>query len=424
MRDSSVSVPGFLFLSFFRPFVITPVLIFSLMAGNAYGPIDGTLLAALGATISTLSFYLFGKVIGRKIVNPWLSANLPQTLRFLRSQDFKLIILFRMVPLAPFDLFSFLFGLFDFRVKMVFVATFVGYLPQAYILTQLADPDVSFSAMMSSMFQILVVLYILPVLIFEYRSRRRGRSIFRRLGAMWQEIRREIVVNNQIRRHFVHDPKKTPVLLLYGFFSSRRALVILERMLKKKGYEVISFNLGGILGVFFTRGVVDSAHFIDYKIKRQIDRHKLEKIHIVAHSKGGLVALWYLLKCGGSKYCDKLVTMGSPFGGSIWTWAALVTPIGLLFRDVWEMRPGSELIREIDEARIPSNLHIYNLYSNRDWIAHGRKGILQEGRYNPQITPIPMHSITHFQFLSSKEAVETISEIIGPPENEASSSAA
>src|SRR5690606_28785673 len=148
----------------------------------------------------------------------------------------------------------------------------------------------------------------LPLLAFEFISRKKGTSLWQMTRAMYREITYEVHTNNEIVKRTEFDPTKTPVLLLYGFFSSRRAVTVLERMLTARGHQVFSFNLGGLFGTFFTRDILETANFIDYKIKRQIERHGFKKIHIVAHSKGGMVALWWALKLGGVKYCDKIVT--------------------------------------------------------------------------------------------------------------------
>lgn len=415
LTDKNLSIVDFFLLSMWRPFILTPLPVFSLMSGNLFGASLGTFVAAVGATLSCLPMYFLAKLVGNKMVSPWLNSNLPQTLKFLKSQDWKIILACRLIPVLPFDLLTFIFGLMNFRGKYVLVMTFLGILPECLVFAKIATPS---STTLGSTIVTLVVICsccLLPGLIIEYRSRKRGSSLWTQTKAMWQELKAEIKLNNEIVKRHQHDPQKTPILLLYGFFSSRRSLTALEKRLYKHGYEVISFNLGGLFGVFFTRSITDTARYIDYKLKRQFKRNKFNKIKIVAHSKGGLVALWWLLKLGGSKYCDRVITMGTPFKGSVLTWLALVTPLGFIFKDVWQMRPGSVFLKNLQSFKIPDNLTIYNIYSKNDRVATDQNAVFTSIQNSSQIVPIPMHSISHFEFLYRKDVGDSLVNLLGSP---------
>lgn len=408
--------PGyFLLLSVIRPFIVTPVSVFSYMAGHTFGPALGALLTAIGTTLSAIVVFGIGKVIGKKLVNPWLSANLPQTLKFIRSQDWKIIFGLRLIPFLPFDLLSLVFGVVDFRFKYFVIATFLGSLPEAYLLANFGAPDSTLLASTVSAIGIILVCFVLPAVVFEVISRKKGSSLWIRLKAMWRELVYEINRNNSIVKRNPLSGKKIPVLLLYGFFSSRRALTVIERQLGAKGYEVLSFNLGGLLGVFFTKGITDTAEFIDYKLKRQFARHQFDQVHIVAHSKGGLVALWWLLKLGGSQYCKKVITMGTPFAGTNLTWLALVTPLGFMWKDVWQMRPNSDFLKVLHRCDVPEDVDIYCFYSHKDSIATGDTGRFKPRAPAKNIHPVPMHHVSHFEFLYRRTVGDTIAQILGPP---------
>ena len=416
MREQDLSTGAFFFLAFFRPFVFTPALMFAMMAGNQFGPVAGAFISAISSVISCLGVYVLAKLVGKRLVNPWLRSNLPQTLTFLRSQDWKIVLASRLLPFLPFDLMTFIFGLADFRFKWVVLFTFLGFLPEAYVFAKLGEPDATVLESTIVTLTFIAGFCLLPGFVIEFISRKKGTSLWARLQAMWKEIHQEIRLNNEIVKRHQHDPDKIPVLLLYGFFSSRRSLTVLERILTSRGYEVISFNLGGLLGVFFTRSIVETAQFIDYKLKRQFNRHQFDSIHIVGHSKGGFVALWWLLHLGGWKHCSKLVTLGTPFKGSSLTWLALVTPVGLLFRDMWQMRPGSLFLRTLRKTEIPPDVRIYNLYSNRDRVARGENGVFKtKTAGQSQIIPVPMHHVSHFEFLYRRDVGDALARILGSP---------
>ena len=373
----------FLLLSFFRPFLLAPASMFFMMASNTYGVFAGILIGSASAILSSVLLFLLGKQLGRKLIHPWLDTNLPQTLTFAKTQDWKILLIARLVHILPFDLITFCAGVVDFRFRSLVVATIISVIPEIAILSLLNWDLFPLDLGYFSAVGILGSICLIPLFITEYFKRKQGNSLWFRLGAMYKELQREVRLNNRIIERQTHNRNKIPVLLIYGFFSTRRSITILERVLTYRGYEVFSFNLGGVLGVFFTKGIIETAKFIDEKLQVFFKRRDTRDIYIVAHSKGGLVALWWLLKLGGHKYCKKVITMGTPFHGTFIAWLLLLTPIGLIWRDLWQMRPGSNFLKVLHTTPIPDNVRIYNLYSNKDNYVFGEKGILMPPNFNP-----------------------------------------
>ncbi|RZA17547.1 MAG: alpha/beta fold hydrolase, partial [Proteobacteria bacterium] len=256
---------------------------------------------------------------------------------------------------------------------------------------------------------IAAALTTIPLLLYEFVMRKRGASLWTAAKKVYYELLYEARTNNDIVRSAQYSAEKIPIVLLYGFFSSRKTLAVMEKLLTRQGYEVMSFNLGGSLGVFFTRGIPETAEFIDRKIQRQMKRYGFEKVHVVAHSKGGLVALYWLLKNGGAKYCDKVITMGTPYKGTWLVYLAIFTPLGFFWKDVWQMRPGCSFLKTLHETEIPKNLKIHCLYSNQDRIAIDTAGVFKA---NGDIIGVPMHHLSHFQFLARRDVASTIGRII------------
>ncbi len=411
-NDSTLRPLIFIFLAAFRPFVFTPLFFLTIIAGRAFGPFWGAILAALGGVLSCYLVFIVSRVFGGSLVKPWLRANLPATYKLLQSQDYKIVIALRLIPFIPFDLVSMSLGALSLRTKTVMLCTFLAIIPECYVFARLVDPNGSMLGAAVVSLLVFGASLIGPLLLVEIKMRNQGRSLLSMLRASFNEIKFEIQANNDIMRSDHFDKQKTPVLLLYGFFSSRRSVTVLEKMLKSRGHQVFSFNLGGLLNTFFTRDILDTASFIDLKIKRQIDRHGFKKIHIVAHSKGGLVALWWLLKLGGHHHCDKVVTMGTPFRGSRLTYIALITPLGFFWRDVGQMRPGSTFLKTLHKAAVPENLKIYCLYSQNDRVARGEAGIFAPDPPSSQVTPVAMNHISHFEFLYRKEVSKRISLLL------------
>ncbi len=407
----------FLFLSALRPFVFTPFFFMALIAGPAFGTPAGTAFTLLGGLASTLVIASIGRIVGKHLVTPWMTSNLPQTSRFIRLQDYKIAFFLRLVPFVPFDLASLFFGALGFRWRHILWTTLAGSLPEALLFARISSPSATLTESAFDTLGLVAIAVILPLLVGEFLSRRNGRSMWQQARLVYRELLNEVRSNNLIMRRTNLSPDRTPILLLYGFFSSRRSLGILERHLTGRGFDVISFNLGGLLGTFFTNSILESASFIDGKIKRQVERHGLKKIHVVAHSKGGLVALWWLLKMGGDQLCSKVVTLGTPFKGSRLTYLALITPLGLIWRDMWQMRPGSNFLKQLDRAAIPAGLDIYCFHSTLDGVANGKDGLYQPEPPSSQVHPIQMDEVSHFGFLSHRHVVDRIVAILGAPDS-------
>ncbi len=411
-QNPSTAPVNFLLLSLIRPVIFTPMIILARVAGESFGTIGGTFMTALGATLSCLVIYLPAKYLGKRMVNPWLASNLPATWQLIRTQDYKITFALRVFPFMPFDIVSLVGGVTDVRLKSMLFTTFIGTLPEAYLFSRLHGSSDHLITSTISNLGVFSTSILGILTLWEFLSRKRGNSLWLRLKGVYVEIVGELRMNNDIVKRQTYSGDKTPIILLYGFFSSRKSLTILERLLSMQGFQVLTFNLGGLFGVFFTSDIPDTAKFIDYKIKRQIERHGFKKVRIVAHSKGGLVALWWVMKLGGDKVCDQIITLGTPFKGTWLSYLALVTPLGFFWRDVWQMRPGSEFLKEIRETPIPKNVSIYSFYSDLDKVSPGECGKFDPTPPNSQVFPVEMNGIAHFDFLARRQVAERLGDIL------------
>ena len=104
--DTALGPITFLLLSALRPFVFTPFFFMGMIAGPAFGTLHGAAYTLIGGLASTVIIASIGRILGKQLVTPWMTANLPQTSEFLRQQDYKIAFFLRLVPLVPFDLAS------------------------------------------------------------------------------------------------------------------------------------------------------------------------------------------------------------------------------------------------------------------------------------------------------------------------------
>jgi pimeloyl-ACP methyl ester carboxylesterase len=154
-----------------------------------------------------------------------------------------------------------------------------------------------------------------------------------------------------------------PVLLIHGYLATRGSIHLLEQRLTERGHVVIAYRLGPIhLG-----DIRESAGYIARKIESMATQTGVDKVDVVAHSMGGLVALDYLKRLGGGKRIRRLVLLGTPIHG---TWSAalglLTTPLG---RAGLQLLPGSTFLRELGEMPMPTGPEVFAVAAERDWLA-------------------------------------------------------
>jgi triacylglycerol lipase len=158
-----------------------------------------------------------------------------------------------------------------------------------------------------------------------------------------------------------------PVLLLQGFFCTRRSLEPLERRLRRDGYRVFTLDLGGLAGRFNTRRIDELARFVRGQVERIYARNPgLPPLTVIGHSKGGLVASWWVKRLGGHQRVRAVVTLGTPHRGTRIAWAGIL--LAWLLPSLLQMLPGSDFLRRLREGAWPAHVALISLFSRRDRI--------------------------------------------------------
>jgi pimeloyl-ACP methyl ester carboxylesterase len=197
-----------------------------------------------------------------------------------------------------------------------------------------------------------------------------------------------------------------PVLLLYGFFSTRRTFDVLERRLRRDGYCVFSLNLGGFRKTFNTRGIDDLADFVRAKVERIYGRNpNLGPLTIIGHSKGGLIGAYYVKKLGGWRRTRALITLGTPHNGTPAAYAGI--PLGIFARSVWQMIPMSGLIQRLQEGAWPPHVRLVSVYSRHDRASPFPAALL-ETQGLPYIANVEVQGVSHRDFLHKKRVYDVV----------------
>jgi triacylglycerol lipase len=142
-------------------------------------------------------------------------------------------------------------------------------------------------------------------------------------------VRRSLVVNDV-------EAAGTPILLLHGIMDNRSVFTVFRRSLRRRGFgavHAVNYSL-------FTGDIRTAARELHEHVEQLRESAGVEKIHIVGHSLGGMIARYYVQCLGGSAAVDTLVTLGSPHAGTL---AAHLLPTPL----ARQLRPASDLIAEL-----------------------------------------------------------------------------
>ncbi len=149
----------------------------------------------------------------------------------------------------------------------------------------------------------------------------------------------------------------TPILLVHGLLDNRSIFAMLRRGLRRRGFwQLPAMNYSP-----FTTDVRAAAVRLAERVEQIVAETGYDRIHIVGHSLGGLIARYYVQRLGGHHRVHTLVTLGSPHGGTI---AAHLLPHPL----VRQLRPGADLIRELAEPAPGCTTRFVAFFSELDHV--------------------------------------------------------
>jgi triacylglycerol esterase/lipase EstA (alpha/beta hydrolase family) len=213
--------------------------------------------------------------------------------------------------------------------------------------------------------------------------------------------------NRVVRRtDFTHCPR--PVLLLYGFMSTRRVFEVLEHRLRRDEFCVWSMNLGGLMDAFNTAGIDQIAERVRDKVERLYQRYpSMGPLSIVGHSKGGLIGLYYVKRLGGDRYVNNLITLGTPHNGSPTAYLGCVG-YGLISRSIWQMTPMSPFIRRLKMGALPASVKVTSIYSRDDKVNPFPACLLEDTSMTSNLRNIEVRDVAHRAFVTKRAVYQVV----------------
>lgn len=147
----------------------------------------------------------------------------------------------------------------------------------------------------------------------------------------------------------------TPVVVVHGYMQNRVDFLGIARALTQHGLgPVYGFNYPWFASIGSNARRL--GRFVD-RVRSETGR---EKVALVCHSMGGLVALDYLLHHAGNAHVSICITIASPHGGVVYKGPMLGAPNH-------ELRVGSTLVKSLDK---PLPVPVLSIASTHDNVAH------------------------------------------------------
>ncbi|MBO3715490.1 MAG: alpha/beta fold hydrolase [Candidatus Accumulibacter sp.] len=146
--------------------------------------------------------------------------------------------------------------------------------------------------------------------------------------------------------------RRLPVLLVHGYGCSRGAWWWLRRRLEAAGWTVATISLEPVYA-----SIDDYVEPLARRIDAVLAQTGSDRLLLVGHSMGGLVARRYLQRCGSARVA-RLVTLGTPHQGS------QLAHIGA-GENARQMRPHSDWLRALaNPAPLLDTVVIYSPHDN------------------------------------------------------------
>lgn len=154
----------------------------TLAGGALFGPLWGTVLAVIGATLGAGGAFAVARRLGRDQVEALAAGRLGQVDRWLEQQGFLAVLYLRLVIIVPFNLLNYVVGVTSVSRRDYLLATMIGIVPGAFAFAAFGDVvlaalDGDLDALLSTRFLSAVALIVVLAVggpVVHRRLRARG----------------------------------------------------------------------------------------------------------------------------------------------------------------------------------------------------------------------------------------------------------
>tara|TARA_B100000315_G_C14571529_1_gene585807 strand:- start:148 stop:849 length:702 start_codon:yes stop_codon:yes gene_type:complete len=168
----------YLLLYMFAPLLFVPSFPISMAAGLLFGPLWGTIFASLGSTLGALLPFIIARHFARPYVERHLKGRLKDLDQQIEKHGWIYLAITRLIPLFPFELLNYGFGLTKVRFVTYIVVSWLGMLPAtiAYVFFGASMLDIVEGTFRIELFVGVILFAILGLLPIIYRRSRYFKS--------------------------------------------------------------------------------------------------------------------------------------------------------------------------------------------------------------------------------------------------------
>ena len=156
--------------------------------------------------------------------------------------------------------------------------------------------------------------------------------------------------------HYRVEAAETPIVLVHGIIDNHAIFTVMEHALRRRGFQTLSTYDYGVL----TYNIPRAAERLGRAIEKLCAATGYERVHVVGHSLGGLIARYYVQRLGGDRHVHTLVTLGTPHHGTQLAWATPLLPL------VRQLAPNSAVMQELAEPAPACRTRFIAFYSDID----------------------------------------------------------
>jgi len=169
---------AFILIFIIATIAFVPGLPITVLAGILFGAFWGTLYVVIGSTVGVSVSFLIARYLGRDAVKKMTDKNekMARLDNFIQEQGNTILIISRLVPVFPFNLQNYAYGITDIKFSTYFWYSLIFMIPGTFIytcfgaLTYSAMPTTSLILYSSLLLIMLCALIIIPKKLFKFKN--------------------------------------------------------------------------------------------------------------------------------------------------------------------------------------------------------------------------------------------------------------
>ena len=192
----------------------------------------------------------------------------------------------------------------------------------------------------------------------------------------------------------------TPILLVHGLIDNRSVFTLLRRTLRRRGFgRVITVNYSP-----FTHDIRSAASKLQVMVEAICEQTGYEKVHVIGHSLGGVIARYYVQRLGGDARVHTLCTLGSPHAG---TSAARLLPSPV----VRQLRRDSDLMAELAQPARGCRTRFVAYWSDLDQLIVPKRSARID-HPDLRVRNVLLHGVGHMSLPIDRGVVHDIATLL------------